>query len=173
VSQSHIQKVGELQAMKMILTGNQFMDANEVAQGLISCVIRFSVPGDEFFSVWSKHLFGIWIQLTQHVQVLCSGCWIQPIITSWKNFDGQVNITAIKPVVLFAREHAKVADEMGLEEGYQERTILFYTTYALEDQKEGMQTFIEKLEPDFENTQWLVVVKIYDNSWTACARFIL
>jgi 1,4-dihydroxy-2-naphthoyl-CoA synthase len=62
---------------------------------------------------------------------------------------------------------------MGLEEGYQERTILFYTTYALEDQKEGMQTFIEKLEPDFENSQWLVVVKIYDNSWTACARFIL
>lgn len=53
---------------------------------------------------------------------------------------------------------------MGLEEGYQERTTLFYTTYALEDQKEGMQTFIEKLEPDFENTQWLVVVKIYDNS---------
>jgi len=53
---------------------------------------------------------------------------------------------------------------MGLEEGYQERTILFYTTHALEDQKEGMQTFIEKLEPDFENTQWLVVVKIYDNS---------
>ncbi len=75
--------------------------------------------------------------------------------------------------MLFAREHANVADEMGLEEGYQERTILFYTTYALEDQKEGMQTFIEKLEPDFENTQWLVVVKIYDNSWTACARFIL
>lgn len=66
--------------------------------------------------------------------------------------------------MLFAREHANVADEMGLEEGYQERTILFYTTYALEDQKEGMQTFIEKLEPDFENTQWLVVVKIYDNS---------
>ncbi len=73
-------------------------------------------------------------------------------------------ITAIRPVVLFAREHANAADEMGLEEGYQERTILFYTTYALEDQKEGMQTFIEKLEPDFENTQWLVVVKIYDNS---------
>jgi 1,4-dihydroxy-2-naphthoyl-CoA synthase len=45
-----------------------------------------------------------------------------------------------------------------------ERLILFYTTYALEDQKEGMQTFIEKLEPDFANTQWLVVVKIYDNS---------
>jgi hypothetical protein len=59
VTQSHIQKVGKLQAMKMILTGNQFMDANEVAQGLISCVIRFSVPDDEFFSVWSKHLFGI------------------------------------------------------------------------------------------------------------------
>ncbi len=140
------------------------MDANEVAQGLISCVIRFSVPDDEFFSVWSKHLFGIRIQLTQHIQVLCSGCWIQPTITSRKNFDGQVNITAIKPVVLLAREHANAADEMGLEEGYQERTILFYTTYAMEDQKEGMQTFIEKLEPDFENTQWLVVVKIYDNS---------
>lgn len=66
--------------------------------------------------------------------------------------------------MLFAREHGNAADEMGLEEGYQERTTLFYTTYALEDQKEGMQTFIEKLEPDFENTQWLVVVKIYDNS---------
>lgn len=56
-----------------------------------------------------------------------------------------------KPVVILAKECINTAYELGLSEGVKKEQLLFYTTFGLEDQKEGMSAFVEKRKPEFKD----------------------
>ncbi len=55
------------------------------------------------------------------------------------------------PVVMMAKEAVNRSQEMPLSEGVLFERRVFYSTFALEDQKEGMAAFAEKREPAFRN----------------------
>ena len=56
-----------------------------------------------------------------------------------------------KPVVALAKEIVNSAYETGLTEGLKKERLLFYATFGLEDQKEGMTAFLEKRSPVFQD----------------------
>jgi enoyl-CoA hydratase len=55
------------------------------------------------------------------------------------------------PVVLKVKESINRAYESSLAEGLQFERREFHSTFALEDQKEGMRAFVEKRKPDFKH----------------------
>jgi enoyl-CoA hydratase len=55
------------------------------------------------------------------------------------------------PVVMMIKESINRAYETTLAEGVQFERRLFHSTFATEDQKEGMKAFIEKRPPKFRN----------------------
>ena len=55
------------------------------------------------------------------------------------------------PVVMMAKESVNRAFETTLEEGVRFERRLFHSTFAVEDQKEGMAAFVEKRKPVFRN----------------------
>lgn len=55
------------------------------------------------------------------------------------------------PSVMLAKEAVNRAYETSLEEGLRFERRAFHSTFALEDQKEGMTAFIEKRSPSFKN----------------------
>ena len=55
-----------------------------------------------------------------------------------------------RPAVMIAKECVNRAYEMPLSEGVKFERRLFHSTFATEDQKEGMAAFIEKREPAFK-----------------------
>jgi enoyl-CoA hydratase len=56
-----------------------------------------------------------------------------------------------RPVVMMAKEAVNRAYESTLSEGVRFERRLFHSTFATEDQKEGMAAFAEKRQPNFEN----------------------
>jgi enoyl-CoA hydratase len=56
-----------------------------------------------------------------------------------------------RPVVLMAKESVNRAYETTLEEGIRFERRVFHSTFATEDQKEGMAAFTEKREANFQN----------------------
>lgn len=56
-----------------------------------------------------------------------------------------------RPVVMMAKEAVNRAFETTLEEGVRFERRLFHSTFATEDQKEGMAAFVEKRPPAFRN----------------------
>ena len=56
-----------------------------------------------------------------------------------------------RPVAMFAKECVNRAYETTLAEGVRFERRLFHSTFALEDQKEGMAAFVEKRPPQFKN----------------------
>jgi enoyl-CoA hydratase len=56
-----------------------------------------------------------------------------------------------RPAVMFAKECVNRAYETTLSEGVRFERRLFHSTFALEDQKEGMSAFVEKRTPQFRN----------------------
>jgi len=55
------------------------------------------------------------------------------------------------PIVMMVKESINRAYETTLAEGVQFERRLFHSTFATEDQKEGMTAFIEKRLPNFRN----------------------
>ena len=55
------------------------------------------------------------------------------------------------PVVMMIKESVNRAYETTLSEGVQYERRLFHSTFATEDQKEGMKAFLEKRLPKFRN----------------------
>jgi enoyl-CoA hydratase len=55
------------------------------------------------------------------------------------------------PVAMMAKECVNRVFETGLEEGIRFERRLFHSCFATEDQKEGMQAFTEKRQPDFKD----------------------
>jgi enoyl-CoA hydratase len=55
------------------------------------------------------------------------------------------------PVVMMIKESVNRAYETTLSEGVQYERRLFHSTFATEDQKEGMKAFTEKRAPIFKN----------------------
>jgi len=56
-----------------------------------------------------------------------------------------------RPVVYMAKEAVNVAFESSLQEGLRFERRAFASTFATEDQKEGMAAFVEKRKPEFKN----------------------
>ena len=56
-----------------------------------------------------------------------------------------------QPMVAMAKEAVNVAFETTLSEGVRFERRLFYSTFASEDRREGMQAFVEKRTPNFSN----------------------
>jgi enoyl-CoA hydratase len=56
-----------------------------------------------------------------------------------------------RPIVMMAKETVNRAQETTLSEGSRFERRLFLSMFATEDQKEGMQAFIEKRKPAFRN----------------------
>lgn len=56
-----------------------------------------------------------------------------------------------RPAVMLAKEAVNHAHETSLAEGIHLERRLFHSTFALQDQKEGMAAFIEKRKPKFKN----------------------
>jgi enoyl-CoA hydratase len=56
-----------------------------------------------------------------------------------------------RPSVIMAKEAVNRAFETTLSEGVRFERRLFHSTFATEDQKEGMAAFAEKRKPDFKN----------------------
>ena len=56
-----------------------------------------------------------------------------------------------QPMVAMAKEAVNVAYETSLEEGLRFERRVFYSTFASEDRREGMQAFVEKRTPNFNN----------------------
>lgn len=55
------------------------------------------------------------------------------------------------PVVMMVKESVNRAYESSLAEGIQYERRMFHSTFATEDQKEGMSAFMEKRLPNFKN----------------------
>lgn len=55
------------------------------------------------------------------------------------------------PVVMMVKESVNRAYESSLAEGIQYERRMFHSTFATEDQKEGMNAFVEKRLPNFKN----------------------
>jgi len=55
------------------------------------------------------------------------------------------------PVLMMIKESVNRAYETTLSEGVQYERNMFYSTFASEDQKEGMKAFLEKRAPQFRN----------------------
>jgi enoyl-CoA hydratase len=56
-----------------------------------------------------------------------------------------------RPVVMMIKEAVNRAYETTLAEGVRFERRLFHSTFATEDQKEGMAAFIEKRKPTFKH----------------------
>ncbi len=56
-----------------------------------------------------------------------------------------------RPVVMMVKEAVNRSYETTLAEGLLHERRLFHSTFALEDQKEGMAAFLEKRSPNFRN----------------------
>jgi len=54
-----------------------------------------------------------------------------------------------KPVVILAKESVNRAYETTLQEGLHFERRMFHSTFALNDQKEGMTAFINKRKPNW------------------------
>ncbi len=56
-----------------------------------------------------------------------------------------------QPIVMMAKEAVNAAYETTLAEGIRLERRIFHSTFAAEDQKEGMAAFAEKRQPDWKN----------------------
>ena len=56
-----------------------------------------------------------------------------------------------QPIVAMAKSAVNAAYETVLAEGVRYERAIFYSTFATEDQKEGMAAFVDKREPSFSN----------------------
>jgi enoyl-CoA hydratase len=56
-----------------------------------------------------------------------------------------------RPVVMLAKEAVNRAYETTLSEGVRFERRIFHSTFATEDQKEGMAAFVEKRQASFKH----------------------
>jgi enoyl-CoA hydratase len=56
-----------------------------------------------------------------------------------------------QPIILMIKESINAAYETTLSEGVHFERRLFHTTFATEDQKEGMRAFLDKRAPSFND----------------------
>ena len=57
-----------------------------------------------------------------------------------------------RPIAYLAKESVNRAFETTLAEGVRFERRVFHSTFASDDQKEGMAAFIEKRQPSFNNS---------------------
>src|SRR5499427_1996980 len=81
---------------------------------------------------------------------------VSRVVPADKLFDEALAVAAkiasySLPVVLKVKEAINRAYESSLAEGLLSERREFHSTFALEDQKEGMRAFVEKRKPDFKH----------------------
>jgi enoyl-CoA hydratase len=64
---------------------------------------------------------------------------------------GEIVAAMSQPIAMMVKEAVNRADETTLSEGVRFERRLFHSTFATEDQKEGMAAFIAKRKPAFRN----------------------
>jgi len=57
-----------------------------------------------------------------------------------------------KPITIMAKDSVNRAYELTLQEGLNYERKLFYSTFATNDQKEGMKAFVNKTKPNFTDS---------------------
>lgn len=143
-TQRLIREVGKSRAMEMILTGKHFMGAQEAVQRGLACRV-VSLPSlhvlQDLARIVSQRLRLGQLQVPGEDDAL-----VAEAISLGKEIAKQS-----KPVVALAKESVNTAYEIGLSEGVKREQLLFYATFGLEDQKEGMSAFVEKRSPDFKD----------------------
>ena len=82
--------------------------------------------------------------------------WVGPLPTAHVLMEEAVAVAhrtakLSRPVVMLAQEAVNRAYETTLAEGVRFERRLFHSTFAIEDQSEGMAAFVEKREPRFRN----------------------
>ena len=66
-----------------------------------------------------------------------------------KTADAICNLS--RPIIMFAKETVNRAYETNLAEGIRFERRVFHSTFATEDQKEGMAAFVEKRPANFKH----------------------
>jgi enoyl-CoA hydratase len=56
-----------------------------------------------------------------------------------------------RPVVVLAKKAVNTALETSLSQGNKTERGMFFSSFALDDQKEGMQAFVDKRKPEYKN----------------------
>ena len=71
------------------------------------------------------------------------------ISESFKTAENIANLSL--PSLFLAKESVNYAYNSSLSQGVEYERKLFYSTFSLNDQNEGMEAFIEKRKPKFNN----------------------
>lgn len=129
--------VGKSKAMELVLTGD-FLDAHTAEKlGLVSRV----VPEDKLMEVRAVYTFAsLFLEYANLYICVKSALETANKIASYS-----------QPIVAMAKECVNQSYETSLQEGLKFERRLFYSTFATEDQKEGMKAFIDKANPNWKH----------------------
>ena len=124
--------VGKAKAMDMCLTGDTIraQEAKEVSQGKCECCFTQNV----------QKKIGLVSRVVPDDQLLTLAGEMATKIASYS-----------QPVVQLCKESVNAAFESSLKEGVRLERKLFYSTFALEDRKIGMQAFVDKAKAVWKN----------------------
>ncbi|PIO33193.1 Enoyl-CoA hydratase, mitochondrial, partial [Aquarana catesbeiana] len=146
-SQRLTRAVGKSLAMEMVLTGDR-ISANDAKQAgfhflVIFAYAKYFVEGSFLFT-YTKILFRRRITRGLVSKVFPADKVVEEAIGCAEKIARHSKL-----IVAMAKEAVNGAFELSLSEGNRLEKRLFYSTFATDDQKEGMTAFVEKRKANF------------------------